>query len=417
MINKDLLLTVINDQQKNSWDVEKHVPRANDIPFDNKFIYIISGIRRCGKSTLLQEIRTKYETNNYFLNFDDDRLIKFTVEDFQLLLELFIGEFGEQKVVFFDEIQNIDGWERFIRRLHDNGYKIFITGSNARMLSKELGTHLTGRYIQKELFPFSFKTYLSYKGIKTNIHETTNKAIILKEYSRYFQIGGIPDYIRTENKEYLKELYSSILYRDILMRNNLLNEKQMKDLIYYIASNVGKEITYSSLAKTINVKHTDTVKDYLNVIQSTYLIFIINQYSVSLRKQIYNPKKVYMIDNALCFALGFRHSEDSGRLLENLVFIELLRRKKEVYYHKNKKECDFLIREGIIITDAIQVTYSLSNHETKQRELNGLLEAMEDYNLSNGTIITDDEQDEIEVHGKLIYVVPVWKWLLGGLED
>lgn len=412
-MNKEILSLVIADQQDlhfKSSDLSRQVEIVED-----KEIVVISGIRRCGKSTLLHEIRSKNKESSYYLNFDDDRLLGFKIDDFQLLLELFIEHYGKQTTFYFDEIQNIKGWELFIRRLHDYGNKIYITGSNASMLSKELGTHLTGRYYSIELYPFSFVEYLRFKKVDFSKHmsrSTVGKSGLKAQFNEYFSLGSFPAYLQSGNKQYLKSLYESILYRDVMVRNGLTKEKELLELVYFLASNVSKLASYNSLAKVIGVKNATTVSNYLNNLQDTYLLFMINKYDASLKKQLQNPKKMYFIDLGLIRELGFHHSADNGRLLENLVFIELKRRAKEIYYHKQKKECDFVIKEKNIITEAIQVSWSIYDNNTKQREIEGLIEAMQIYDLKEGLILTDSEEDTIELKGFKIRVRPVWKWLL-----
>jgi uncharacterized protein len=416
---KELLKSVIFDQQKLGWNtrnVKRDFPPAY---LHNQEIVVITGIRRCGKSTLLQQIRVEQVEKDYFINFDDERLIQFCVEDFQILYETFIELFGVQKTFYFDEIQNISGWERFVRRLHDYGNKVFITGSNANMLSRELGTHLTGRYVSHELYPFSFREFLEYKGkvpLPSEIYSTEGKSEIKALFSQYFSVGGFPVFLENKNDNYIKSLYENILYRDVMVRNNLTNEKEIMELVYYLASNVSRLSSFNSLAKTIGVKNASTVSNYLQFIQNTYLIFQINKFDFSLKKQIQNTKKTYFIDQALVTRLGFLFSEEKGRLLENIVFIELKRRGNEVYYFSAKNECDFLIRRGTQITSAIQVCYSFDTQETKTREINGIREAMKTYSLSEGLILTNDTEEEITSDSQTIRVVPVWKWALQNNE-
>lgn len=202
-------------------------------------------MRRCGKSTFMQWVRSKQQNPHFYFNFDDDRLVTFTMADFQILLALFIELLGPAKTVFFDEIQNIAGWEKFVRRLHDQNYKIYLTGSNARLFSRELGIHLTGRYIALEMYPYSFAEYLAAKQYAVNNKEivtTEDKATVKSLFNRYYQMGGIPDYIRFEQPEYLNDLYESILYRDIVVRHGIVKEQALKSLVYYLASNIGKDI-------------------------------------------------------------------------------------------------------------------------------------------------------------------------------
>jgi predicted AAA+ superfamily ATPase len=413
---KDRLKTVIYDQQKRGWDNRYILRQIPESIIQSEAIVVISGIRRCGKSTLLNQIRKERAEKDFYMNFDDERLIRFSVEDFQLLHETFIELFGVQQTFYFDEIQNIQGWERFVRRLHDEGCKVFVTGSNATMLSRELGTHLTGRYIQIELFPFSFAEFLAFKQLswsESDLFSTEGKATLAANFGEYFNVGGIPLYVKERNDDYLKSLYESILYRDVLVRNRLISERELLLLVYYLASNVSKLSSYNGLTKIVGVKNANTISSYLSFLQDTYLLFQIAKFDFSLKKQIQNPKKTYFIDTGLIRRLGFFFSEEKGRLLENVVFLELRRRGFEIFYYSNLYECDFVVRQGSSIVRAIQVCYSFDSSETKRREMNGIKEAMKDLNLSEGFILLNDTQEEtIEEDGKQIRLLPVWKWLL-----
>lgn len=410
---KAILKQVIYDQQKLSFT--NKIPRQ--IPqhlIDVSEVLIVSGVRRCGKSVLLQQIRNQQKEKDYFLNFDDDRLARFTVDHFQDLYEVLIELFGEQKTFYFDEIQNIAGWELFIRRLYDHGCKVFVTGSNANMLSRELGTHLTGRYVSHELYPLSFPEYLQLKGVNVpepDRHSTSGIAGLTRHFNQYLMDGGFPQYVLTKNPDYLKSLYESILYKDVLVRNRLTNEQEMVEMIYYLASNTATLSSYSSLARTIGVKHPVTVKNYIGFLENTYLIFQIRKFDYSLKKQVANARKTYFIDHALVRRIGFGFSDNSGRLLENLVFIELKRRDNEVFYHSGRGECDFLLRNGSTVVQAIQVCHTLTGTNQK-RVLAGLLEAMELHNLNEGLILTTNREEQIKVSDKVIHIKLVWKWLL-----
>ena len=376
------------------------------------FIIIITGIRRSGKSTLLNQIKEKYD--GYYLNFDDERFVKFVLEDFQAMYEIFFELYGKKDFFYFDEIQNIKGWERFVRRLHDEKKKVFVTGSNASMLSRELGTHLTGRHLDITLFPFSFNEFLELKEFKIekdSIYLIEKKSDIKRLFGDYFTKGGFAEYLKTENKEYLKILYNNILYRDVITRYNLSNETALKGMVYFISSNVAKEISFNSIKRLLNLGSSTTVKDYFDYLENTFLTFIVPKFDYSLKKQIYANKKIYLIDNALAINLGFRISEDLGRLLENLAFIELKRRKKEIFYFQEKNECDFVVRMGIKIVEAIQVCYDF-NEKNKEREIKGLLDAIKKFKLKEGMILTYDQEEEMKIENKLIKIVPTWKWLL-----
>ena len=216
--------------------------------------------------------------------------------------------------------------------------------------------------------------------------------MILRHFSNYLKNGGIPEYVEFEKPEYLKDLLEGILYRDIIVRYKIQDEKALREAVYYLASNIGKEFSYTNLAKTVGVSSPHTIANYCDYLEQCYLYFFICRYSHSLQKQIQSNKKCYMIDPALIRTTGFRVSEDRGRILENIVFLDLRMQMKEIYFHKEKKECDFIVREGNRIVQAIQVTTSLSDPEVKKREIEGLIEAMKTYQLQEGVILTENEQ-------------------------
>ncbi|MFA0821638.1 MAG: ATP-binding protein [Methanomethylovorans sp.] len=417
-MDREKLKTLLKEQNDQIKDVRELVKREMLDEIKEKrsnLIVIVSGLRRAGKSTLMNEIRKDNLHESYFVNFDDERLFDFTIADFQMMQELLIELYGERNIYFFDEIQNIQGWERFVRRLHDNGKKVYVTGSNASMLSREMGTHLTGRHLSYSLYPYSFKEFLYFKKYELPISEvltTTEKSTIKRYFNEYIEVGGIPEFVKNRDELYIKTLYENILYRDIITRYNLKDEKTLKTTVYFAASNIAKEISYNNIRKLTGLSSATTIKEYFEYLENSYLAYLLPRFSTSLKVQVYSNKKVYFIDTAIARILGFRTSEDYGRILENIVFMELKRESKEVYYHKENKECDFVIRDGYNITEAIQVTQSLENPDTRKRELDGMLDAMKAYKLKEGLILTDDTEDEIEIEGKKIFVKPIWKWLL-----
>lgn len=417
-MEREVLKQVIADQQEYTLPKNFFTRTLTDTIqrfADDPSILIISGIRRSGKSTIQRLLQLELAKSDYYLNFDDERLIRFTVEDFQMLVEVLIEMFGQQSTFYFDEIQNIEGWERFVRRLYEQGKKIYITGSNANLLSKELGTHLTGRYIQFEVYPLSFKEILRHKYpdvLSKKTLSTNDTGMVLHHFSNYLKNGGIPEYVKFEKPEYLKDLFEGILYRDIIARYRVSDEKPLKELVYYFASHIGKEFSYTKLGKLVGLRSPHTIVNYCHYLEQCYLCFFINRYSHSLKNQIQYNKKCYMIDPALIRLTGFRVSEDKGRLLENIVFLHLKMLGKEIYFHKDQKECDFIMREGNRIVEAIQVTAHFSDAEVKKREINGLLEAMTAYHLEEGLILAENEQDTIQIDKFRITVMPIWKWLL-----
>lgn len=376
------------------------------------FVIIISGIRRSGKSTLLKQV--KDYKDGYYLNFDDDRLIEFEVKDFQRLYELFMELYGEKNTFYFDEVQNVKGWERFVRRLNDNGKKVFATGSNASMLSKELGTHLTGRSISLNIYPFSFREYLAFKNAslsKKSLYKTNEKPKIKNYFRKFMEEGGMPEYVLTQNKNYLKNLYENILYRDIIVRHNLSNEKTLKELVYLAANNLSKEISFNSFKKSLGLGSSTTIKEYFGYLEDSFLMFLVPKYEYSLKKQVHSNKKLYIIDNALANNLGFSFSENSGKILENTVFLELKRIGEEIFYFQEKGECDFITRKGAKTKKAIQVCYEL-NEANREREISGLLEPLKKFGLKEGLILTMDQEETFNLENKKIRIKPVWKWLL-----
>jgi predicted AAA+ superfamily ATPase len=409
---KELIIEQKNEFESDDDYVKRSVLDSISDQIELPHILIISGLRRSGKSTLLKEInKTFFEGDTiYYFNFEDERLLDFTVSDFDLLYETFLELFGKSKIMLFDEIQNIENWELFVRRMHDRSFKFIITGSNSLMLSRELGTRLTGRYIGTELFPFSFREFLTFRNMDIpDILLTENRADIKRHFTEYLRYGGIPEYLKYKNELILKTLYENILYKDIFARYGLNDEKALKELSFYLFSNYGNEISYKKLKVMLNVS-INTVKNYISYIENSYLVFTIPKYDYSVKKQIYSPKKVYVIDTGLINLVSFKFSRDHGKLLENLVFIELKRRYQDIYYHKGKQECDFIVLENGSVICAIQVTAGLKHNKT--REFGGLLEALTMYDLDEGLILTDDEEFEDTLENKKIKVMPVWKWLL-----
>jgi len=412
-MRRELIETLVLDQ--NEALKRKEIGIKRNIDFNKLIstnqITVISGIRRSGKSTLLLQLMQEFTEFSY-MNFDDERLLNFTVSDFQTLLSVF-AKFTKSKVLFFDEIQNIAGWERFIRRIFDEGYKIFITGSNAKLLSSELATHLTGRYIKIEIFPFSFVEFLSFH--KVNYHKLSSsiKSEIIKLFDYYIVKGGFPEMIKYNDDEFLMRVYEDILYRDLIVRYKIKNIKQFKNLAQYLFSNFTNNISYNSLKTTLNIKSATTVQEYISFLEESYLIFELYKYDFSLKKRFISNKKIFTIDNGIRNKVALMFSNDKGRFLENLVFIELKRRKKEIYFYKTAKnlEIDFLYQENKQYY-LIQVSYGLEDIKTRQREIKAIVDAASELPCTNNLILTYDEEDTIIEKGVEITILPVWRWLL-----
>jgi len=384
-------------------------------------VVVISGIRRVGKSTLLAQIIDRfYKDEAYYLNFEDERLIDFKLSDFDALYETFIELFGEKKTFFFDEIQNIKGWEAFVRRMYDRKFKFFLTGSNASLLSKELGTRLTGRFLPIELFPFSFQEFLKFKG-----YALAEKALLLTRergkirgyFSEYLREGGMPEYIKYNDLDILKRIYDDILYRDIVARYKIKEVEALREIGLYFLSNISNLFSYNKLKHALHLGSINTVKNFAGYLENAFMIFVLNIFSYSLKQQWIAPKKIGCIDNGLANAVAFKFSENRGAFLENLVGIELKRRGEQVYYYRGGKEreADFLVKRGRKIEDVIQVSLEIGRAGTKDREIEALLSALKEFKLKQGLILTEDNEDEIRMAGKKIIVKPVYKWLLENL--
>jgi predicted AAA+ superfamily ATPase len=276
-ITPNQLKQIIADQQLEHRLPEPYIKRAFEEKLlqlkDNKEIIVLTGVRRCGKSVLLQQVREHSAEKDYYFNFEDDRLVEFTVADFQILYETFQELFGPQKTFYFDEIQNIIGWEKFVRRIYNSGNKIYITGSNTTLFSEELGTRLTGRYIAQTIYPLSYYEFVEYQDktlLNKKSYSTQDTANLKKIFSIYCDLGGFPEFVHYKQVDYLHSLYESIIYRDIIVRYKLPNDKLIKQLVFYLASNCSKEFTYSSLKNALGFGSATTVSDYCSYLEKSY---------------------------------------------------------------------------------------------------------------------------------------------------
>lgn len=373
---------------------------------------IITGVRRCGKSTLAFMLGHK---NFGYVNFEDERLI-IEAKELNKILEALYSLKKNVEVIILDEIQNIHGWERFVARLIGSK-KIIITGSNARLLSRELATSLTGRHIDFVLFPFSFREFLQYNNFKPNIYKTENIAKTKNLLVEYINKGGFPLAYKL-GKIFLIENYKDIIERDVVQRYKIKYVKVLKELAKYLISNIGNEISYNKIKTYFSVNSVHTIKNYVNYLQNSYLIFLIERFSYKLKEQALAPKKVYCIDTGLVNAIGFKFSENKGHLMENVVAIELMRKAAfgtfEIYYWKDwqQREVDFVIKDKNKIVQLIQVTAASSKLEIQEREVISLIEASKELRCNNLLFITDDYYNEERIKNKKITFMPLWRWLI-----
>ncbi|MBQ4420201.1 MAG: ATP-binding protein [Bacteroidales bacterium] len=398
MIQKDFLYEILQSQQNMLQKEKATLVRENieQVQVIENFACIVSGIRRCGKSTLLKQIYSSKYPDALYVNFDDSRLYDFEIVDFQKI-DSYIEQENKQ-VLMFDELQLIKGWERYVRQKLDEGFLVFVTGSNASLLSRELGTSLTGRHISTEMFPFSYKEFCRFFDME---QDTSSSELYLK-------MGGFPEYLKTENESILISLLDDILMRDIFVRYNIKDIRSLKRLTMFLLSNIGSLISANKLKEPSSLSSTTTILEYLSYLENSYLIFTVPMFDYSLKKQSINPKKIYAIDTGLIKVNVSSLKDDKGHRLENLVFISLRRKYKEIYYHKKKGECDFLVIEKGSINLALQVCYEL-NFENREREFAGLTEAMSIYNLSIGYIVTMNQEDSFIINNKEIKVLPYHK--------
>jgi len=379
-------------------------------------VVVVTGLRRVGKSTLLKQIAEKYlKDNYYFVNFEDERLLNFQVKDFDLLHETLISLFGEKKAFLFDEIQNVPQWERFVRRLHDQGYKFVVTGSNASLLSQELGTRLTGRSIRVELFPFSFREFLVLKQVELpnlEVLTTKQKGNLLKYTNDYLASGGIPDALKYPELPIHKTLYDDVLFRDIATRYAIDNVKSLQELSFYLISNTSSLISFNKLKDLLKLGSVNTVKSYVSYLENSWLFFVVNKYAYSVKEQQIAAKKLYCVDTGLAQSVGFSFSENKGKLMENLVFLTLRRKYQTVYYYKTAQdlEVDFFVPSKQML---VQVAQKFDLQETHEREQKSLVVAESELKKALRLIlVSEGEKQEMEHEGTKIQVVPLYEWLL-----
>ena len=397
------------------------------IPTNLKKIISIIGSRRVGKTYICYQIISELilkenveKENILYINFEDDRF-DFKVEN----LDLIIQAYGElypkinfsKCYFFFDEIQEVKDWEKFIRRIYDTYTKnIFITGSSSKLLSKEIATSLRGRSLSFEIYPLSFKEYLDFHNVKVDIYYQKSLFEIKNLFEKYM-LGSYPEIIDYNDEFRFKtyqEYLNVMIFKDIIERYNLKNREVLNIFIKKTISNISTEFSINKFHNELKSQGFKISKDLIyelpNYLEDIYLVFFLEKYDSSVLNRSLSSKKVYV--NDLGFSKIFKFNENRGRLLENLVFIELKRRSKEIYYHKAKKECDFVIKKGLEIIEAIQVATNMDDIDTRNREVVGLIDAMKTYNLKEGLILTEDEEGVEQHLDKTIRIVPIWRWLL-----
>lgn len=401
--------------------IERNIPRDELLGFlKHPNILAILGARRSGKS-IFSLLLLKDKKFGY-VNFDDERFAGLNAENLNKVLQAFYELYGtDLEYLILDEIQNIEGWELFANRLRRTK-RVIITGSNAKLLSGELATHLTGRHIDFTIYPFSFVEYLELKNFilrKEDLYSTKKIAEIKKSLEDYISMGGFPEVYKF-GRAILRNIYEDIIHKDILLRYRIRNRKTFSEMAKYMISQFSSEMTYTKLKNIMTIKNVHTVSNYVKYLSSSYLLFIIERYSPKLKKQIIAPKKVYCIDTGLINSIAFMASENRGKLMENAVAVELMRRKSyvhysiEIYYWKDyqQREVDFILKNGRKIEQLIQVTNASGEDELRKREIDSLVTASHELHCKNLLIITWDYENELKVDNRTINCTPMWKWLV-----
>ncbi len=378
-------------------------------------ISIITGLRRSGKTSLLYNETDKYlKRDILFLDFEDERLVMLnSLSSYDCIIDSYKRLFEENKpVLFFDEIQGLKNWHLYVKRLYSQGYKIYITGSNSDLITRDISTYISGRGIEFEILPFSFTEYLQLKGRSFQESELfTEVPQILNLFDDYLIYGGLPEVIRSKDKILsIRSIFDLLFYKDLIVRFKC-SEYGIKLVISKLVENVGKTFSLNKLhnkLKPLYDMSKPTTIHYVNILEKPYLVQTVFQYRKSF-VQRESERKVYFMDNS--FITMNSIEPDLGKLLENLVFIELRRRQKELYYHKTTKgfETDFVVSKE---KKAYQVSYSLKDVETREREIRALISTMNELDFKHGTILTYNEEETISVSDYDIKVIPVWKWLL-----
>lgn len=438
MIDESILKEIIISQKKIFLNKKDLFGRAILKDFYKKYgrlkeIIVITGIRRVGKSSLMKLIWEEFKIKNrltneqfFYVNFEDERLISFDKNDFQKLIQIYyeLNSPAKNKKIFLflDEIQNVKYWEKWLNRLHEeNKFKIFITGSNSTLLSSELATALTGRNVSITLFPLSFYEFFVYFKnndlTKQSFYDLEQKVKIKKEFQKYLKLGGMPECVKTESPELIQEYFKNILLRDIVNRRNIKHKQGLNELAHILLSNAGQIYSLRNLSKSIEIGNINTIKNYIQYLEESFLFSKLPFFSFSYKAQIYNPHKIYVADISFFNNIAFKFSENKGTIYETIVYLALKTDKNnEIFYYKTKKnfEVDFLIKKGNKIDSLIQVSSNMLNAKTIEREERALVSAMDELKVSKGIIISESLEKEKKLLNKKIVYIPLWRWLLSG---
>lgn len=417
---------------------QKQLPAFVDRKFKEEVlpnkVFSIMGVRRSGKTfyfyQLIKEILVKGNSiqSILFMNFEDDRIYPVDKSILPQIIDAYYQLYPSKKdatvYIFFDEIQNIEGWERFVRRLLDTeNVRIYVTGSSSKMLSKELSTSLRGRTIAREVFPLDFTEYLRFHKTGPVVKSSRQRAQVIHLFESYLNKGGFPEIVNLSERErvdVLQEYINLIIYKDLIERHNIKNISLVKYLIHYFLTNISNLFSINKLFNDLKSQGYKVSKDalfnYVSYLEDAYCFFSMPIFSTSLKAQQVNPRKIYAVDHGLATASVWKLSQDYGRLLENIVFIHLRRVSpwRGIYYYVTDKgkEVDFIVSDKNKVIALIQVCYSLSSKTSREREIKALSQAMDELKAAKGLILTHSEEETIKLRKKEIMVKPVWEWVL-----
>ncbi len=425
-MNTEKILEILSDQ--NFWfrDVETGVPRQTYL---QKFLdkiktnetIVVSGVRRCGKSTLLLQTAKHLIDNGIdkkdvlIVNFEDYRWKEYSLSLLEQIWETYLQNIstGHKPYLFLDEIHVVPGWERFVRSLHEKKLAtIFVSGSSSKLLSREYATLLSGRYLELGVFPLSFEEFLYFNKFfpKEKAELIARRNEVLRMLNLYMNIGGFPKVVLTQDEDLLRSYFETIVVKDIVERHKIKEIEKLRKLAVFYLTNLSNETTFNSTSKFLDLP-LHTVERFSYYLQEAFMCFFVSAFSHSLKSQEKLPKKVYVIDTGLSASIGFKLGRDLGRVMENLVFLQLKRGGKEIYYdHKN--EVDFVIKEGLKVKQLIQVTYASRFDEIRENEIKNLLKAGRELKCKSLMIVTWDYEDEKTIDGDVIRFIPLWKLLL-----
>ena len=423
---KELFKRIITDFIEK--EIKGILPREYGIPLESKKVVSLIGVRRSGKSSILFDIinklRQKHPRENMiYLNFEDDRLYPLKLEHLDLILEAYFELYPhkreEKLYLFLDEVQVVDGWELYVRRIHDNfDISIYVTGSSAKLLSSDIATSMRGRTISFEIFPFSFAEYLAFKNIEVNLHSSKSLSYIKNAFESYIVDGGFAETIGEDAfiaRKILSDYLELIVYKDIAERYNIHNTALLKHLTKYCFTNIATLVSFTKLYNEFKSQgyklSKDTIFNYMAYLEDAYALFTVPIYRNNIKEEQRNPKKIYAVDNGFKKIYDYAISEDKSKLYENIAFLHLRRQTKNLYYYKGTQEVDFYAKLDTKEL-LVNVSYDIKDEKTRKREIEGLVEAMEYFSLKESYLITHEAKEEIVIEDKKIIVLPMIEWLL-----